>query len=111
MFRWVTLSVPLSLLALTAACGDDVEETAQQANCPGGVPVEDDGCAKTFATCTYMDCATFGVATATCRTDALWDVSERACAEFECVNETCGPGQICVVSGSGFPQGARAPTA
>ena len=95
-----------ALLIASHACGGDDQETLPSVNCPDSMPAEDDACDETYATCTYMDCATFGVATATCRTDALWDVTETACTDFECVGETCGAGQICVVSASGYPQGS-----
>lgn len=65
------------------------------ASCPDALPQVDDACEQVYATCTYMRCDDYGVATATCRDDGRWDVETRACEQLECVQETCPPGFIC----------------
>jgi len=103
-----TLLAPLALL-LVLSCGeerdgDDGNGAAQLPNCPAVAAVADESCEDIYATCTYMDCEGAGVTTATCRTDKLWDVTERPCNETHCAGDVCAPGEICVVLGSGYPR-------
>jgi hypothetical protein len=100
-------------IACAWACGkhsDDAEGSETDDGfgntCPDVVPLQDEACAEMYAMCTYMRCDDFGIATATCRDDLLWDVATRACEEVYCQQETCAPGFICVMTVAGFPSGS-----
>ncbi|HLT40175.1 MAG TPA: hypothetical protein VK034_28035 [Enhygromyxa sp.] len=108
-------SIALSLaLVCLAGCGRDSGDEADGNetddglgfSCPDVAPVPDDACEQANATCTYMSCDDFGVATATCRDDLRWDLDTRACGEVFCHQETCAPGFICVTTTAGFPSGS-----
>lgn len=90
------------------ACTDDStdsQDTQSQFACPEGAPEADAPCERANATCTYMSCDEFGVATATCRDDLRWDIATSECGEIFCEQETCAPGFICVRTVAGFPSG------
>jgi hypothetical protein len=103
---WLTTWVALALACTDSSADGGGNDGPDPVMCPDTVPVHDDPCDQTNATCTYMDCADVGVSTATCRTDGRWDLAVAECGEVFCENETCAPGFVCVVSVAGFPQGA-----
>lgn len=101
MKRMFSVLVFVTLLACKGNDGDDSSDYV----CPA-MPAHDDACDQVFATCTYMNCDDFGVATATCRDDRRWDLELRACEEIFCEQETCAPGFICVRTVAGAPSGS-----